>query len=55
MYFDNVYTEQIQPNGDILLIKKNLLIKDFIWVRSPNGDILLKPVKKIKPYVKINA
>lgn len=44
MYFDNVYTEQKQPNGDILLVKKNLLLKNYTWDRQPNGDILLKKI-----------
>lgn len=48
MYFDNVYTEQKQPNGDILLAKKNLSIKMYTWQRQPSGDILLKPVNDHK-------
>jgi hypothetical protein len=44
MLFDNVYTEQKQPNGDIMLIKKDIHIKNFIWSRQPNGDILLKRI-----------
>lgn len=49
MYFDNVYTEQKQSNGDVLLIKKNLLINDYMLHRRPNGDILLKKVMRIDP------
>ena len=47
MYFDNVYVEQKQANGDTLLVKKNLLLKDFSWTRQSNGDILLKRVTVI--------
>ena len=44
MLFDIVYTEQKQPNGDILLVKKNLYTDEVIAQRQPNGDILLKKI-----------
>ncbi len=49
MLFDNVYIEQKQNNGDILLVKKNLYIDEYICKRQPNGDILLKKVTIIDP------
>jgi hypothetical protein len=49
MYFDNVYTEQKQPNGDILLVKKNLYTDKTVAQRQPNGDILLKTITQIYP------
>ena len=49
MLFDNVYTEQKQTNGDILLVKSKLYLADYTWKRQPNGDILLKKVTMVTP------
>ena len=48
MLFDVVYIEQIQPNGDILLVKKILNTDKAVTQIQPNGDILLKRIIIIK-------
>ena len=49
MLFDNVYIEQKQTNGDILLVKSKLYLADYTWKRQSNGDILLKKVTIVTP------
>lgn len=49
MLFDVVYIAQEQPNGDILLAKKNLYTDEVIAQRQPNGDILLKRLTTVDP------
>jgi hypothetical protein len=45
--FSNIFTEQKQDNGDILLIRRNIPIKDYKWQIHSNGDILLSRAKNI--------
>ena len=42
MYFADIYSEDILPDGSILLTKKYIPIGDYVHDRLDNGDILLK-------------
>lgn len=48
MLFDNVYIQEEQSNGDILLIKKNIILDNLTSEILPDGNILLKPITEIK-------
>jgi hypothetical protein len=45
--FNNIYTEQKLDNGDILLVRKNIPIKEYKCQIHANGDILLSRVNEI--------
>jgi hypothetical protein len=45
--FTNVFNEQKLDNGDIILIRRNIPIKDYSYQIYSNGDILLTKTKTI--------